>query len=156
MRTRNLAAVLFMFGLLALAGCSTSAMVRTPYQKVQGNTFEVRLQTPPDAGKEGMTLLRTDLDNELRSKSLLATAPGAGVRVLDVNVTYYRMRPGAARALVGIMAGRDKIESAVTVKDAGGKVLSEYVVTSTNGTAMGTASGMIAKHAREIVDTLGK
>lgn len=76
--------------------------------------------------------------------------------ILDVNVTYYRMRPGAARALVGIMAGRDKIQSTVTVKGANGQILSEYTVTSTNATAWGTAHGMIEKHAKEIVETLTK
>lgn len=153
---KNVILVLAVFGLLSLAGCTTSALVRTPYHMVQGNTFEIQLHTPPDASEEGMTLLRNDLNTELASRSLLANAGSAGARVLDVNVTYYRMRPGAARALVGIMAGRDKIQSTITVKEHGGKVLSEYTVTSTNATAWGTAHGMIEKHAKEIVDTLAK
>lgn len=102
-----------------------------------------------------MTLLRDDLSSELSARSLLATSLGAGVRSLDIKVTYYRMRPGAARALVGIMAGVDKIQSSVTVKSADGKVLSEYSVTSKNGSAWGTAHGLIEKHAKEIVSTLG-
>lgn len=60
------------------------------------------------------------------------------------------MRHGAARALVGIMAGRDKIISHVRVVDATGTQRAAFEVESTNSTAWGTTRGLHQKHAEEI------
>lgn len=57
----------------------------------------------------------------------------------------------ATRALVGIMAGRDKIISHVRVLDTGGAQLASFEVESTNTTAWGTTGGLHQKHAEEIV-----
>lgn len=156
MRTKIVVVALVMVASICLGGCVTSAVVERPYHAVQGNTFTLQFHPSADASAQGMALLRNDLNMELRTRGVLADEMTPDTRVLDVDVTYYRMRPGAARALVGIMAGRDKIESSVTVKGFGGKVLSQYVVTSTNATAWGTSHGLIEKHAKEIVDNLVK
>lgn len=156
MRIKSVAAALVLATSLCVGGCVTSAVVERPYHPVQGNEFTLQFHAPADASAQGMALLRNDINTELRTRGVLATDIAPDTRVLDVEVTYYRMRPGAARALVGIMAGRDKIESSVTVKGFGGKVLSQYVVTSTNATAWGTSHGLIEKHAKEIVNNLVK
>jgi len=139
-----------------LAGCAgTAAIVQSEYRLAQGEKFKLQLTAPAAASEEGITILRERLTSQLSSNGLLATAADASARTVEVTVTNYYMRHGATRAMVGIMAGADNIQSAVRVKDpASGKVLSEFTVESKNPTAWGTSRGMIEDHADKVVETL--
>jgi hypothetical protein len=65
------------------------------------------------------------------------------------------MRHGATRALVGVMAGADNMQSSVQVRDKKSQaVVGEFFVESKNPTAMGTSRGMIVEHANKIVQYL--
>jgi len=138
-----------------LAGCAgTSATVQSDYRLAQGERLSLQLSAPT-ASEEGMAILRERLTTQLSSSGLLADSADASAKIVEVTITNYRMRHGAARALVGIMAGADNIQSIVKVKDpVTGKVFSEFNVKSKNPSAWGTSKGLIEDHADEIVATL--
>lgn len=139
-----------------LAGCAgTSAIVQSEYHIAQGEKLKLQLSTPLKANENGMTILRERLTTQLSSNALLAGGGDASSKTIDVNVTNYYMRHGAARALAGIMAGTDNIQSTVKVKDtATGKSLSEFTVESKNPSAWGTSKALIEEHADKIVEML--
>lgn len=154
MKTFFLPFLLAIAGLLG--GCAgTSAAIKSPYRMVPGEQLTLQLAVPAGASAEGMSILRERLNSRLAASGLLAPSSASGQRTLDVTVTRYEMRHGAARALVGVLAGSDDIRSTVRVKDAGtGAVLSEFDVHSTNPTAVGTSRGLIEEHADKIVAVL--
>ena len=139
-----------------LAGCAgTSAIVQSEYRLAQGEKLKLQLSAPPTASEEGMAILRERLTTQLSSNALLAGASDTSSRTVEVTVTNYSMRHGATRALVGIMAGADNVQSTVKVKDfSTGKILSEFNVESKNPSAWGTSRGMLEEHADKIVETL--
>lgn len=153
---RTLIAAILVASSSFLAGCAgTSAVVNSEYRLAQGEKLKLQLTAPATASEEGVAILRERLTNQLSSNALLATPGRASLRTVEVNVTNYYMRHGAARALVGVLAGVDNIQSTVQVKDSKtGKVLSEFKVESKNPSAMGSAKGLIEQHADKIVEIL--
>jgi hypothetical protein len=100
---------------------------------------------------QGLTVLKTRLDERFQAVRVVDGSPGA-VHV-KITVTSYYMRPGAARALVGIMAGRDSVLSTVQVlAPSTGDELGRLNVDSGNATAVGSAGGLLRGHADEIAD----
>ena len=153
---KSLVSVLLLAVASLVAGCAgTAASVKTEYRLAQGERLSLQVTAPPTITDEGLQILKAKLTAQLTEASLLADASATSGRILDVTVTNYTMRHGAARALLGIMAGSDNIQSTVKVKDrVTGAVLSEFSVESKNPTAMGTSRGMIETHADTIVETL--
>jgi hypothetical protein len=147
--------VLVIAGLL-LSGCAgTASKVQSEYRLAPGEKLRLQLTTPPNASPEGIAILNSRLTTQLASNGLLGAASDPAARIVDVTVTNYYMRHGATRALVGIMAGSDNIQSTVKIKDqTNGNVLSEFAVESKNPTAWGTSQGLIEDHADQIVETL--
>lgn len=141
---------------LLLGGCAgTSAIVPTDYRMAQSERLKLQLNTPEGANEEGVSILYDHLTSRLDESGLLARANDAESSTLEVNVTYYTMRHGAARAMVGILAGTDNIQSMVKIKEAfTGKALWEFTVESKNPTAWGTSRGLIENHADKIVDVI--
>ena len=141
--------------MLLTACAGTSSKVRTDYRLVQGEKFNIRVTTTTNPSEEGLQILRERLTSQLASTGLLATAADGSAKTIDVAVNHYNMRHGATRAMVGILAGSDYVQSTVKVMDAAtGKALSEFIVESKNPTAWGTSRGMIQDHADKIVETL--
>jgi hypothetical protein len=139
---------------LLLAACGTSSQVTRPYAAASGETFAYAIDNPGGMTAEDLTTLRQALDRLLAASGALA-ADGAGAsRKVNIRIHEYRMRHGASRALVGIMAGKDTIRSTVEVRDAGGRLLGSSEVDSGNATAWGTTGGLIEGHAEEIVGFL--
>ena len=138
---------------LLIAGCAGTTMrVQTEYRPVAGEKFGYEIVNMAKMSEEALVIMRLRLDGELANKGLLATGPQESGRKVEIVVTNYYMRHGAARSLVGVMAGADNITSTVKVKD--GKtnaVLGEFVVESKNPTALGTSRGLVEGHADLIV-----
>jgi Domain of unknown function (DUF4410) len=153
---RKLIAALFLVSTVAMVGCAgTSAMIRSEYKLSQSEKLTYKVTAPGDMEEEAKGIFNTRLTEKLTSGGLLAQAPDAEARELDIQVTNYRMRHGATRVLLGILAGPDNIQSLVRVKNkATGAVLSEIEVESKNPSAWGTSRGMIEDHADKIVETL--
>ncbi|CAN4277991.1 DUF4410 domain-containing protein [Pseudoxanthomonas sp. LjRoot125] len=137
---------------LSLAACiGTSSKVARPNASAIGSKLWYTIENPGGMTPEGMAVLRTRLDERFVAVRAAESTPNA-VHV-KVTVTAYRMRHGAARALVGIMAGKDAVLSTVQVLDpATGQELGRLNVESGNATAVGSAGGLLRGHADEIAD----
>lgn len=132
---------------ILLAGCiGTSSSVRAPYTPSPNDTFSYTLDNYGGMTPEGRQIFEARLHRQLGGQ--LTNGPEA--KRINVKVEYYRMRNGATRFWVGVMAGRDRILSTVTVTSADGKPLGTLTVDSANSTAMGTGRGLIEGHADEI------
>ena len=151
MRLAWLASVI-LIACAALTGCiGTSSKVARPNAAATGSKLWYTVENPGGMTPEGMTVLRSRLDERFVAVRTADGAPGA-VHV-KITVTAYRMRHGAARALVGIMAGKDTVLSTVQVLDpATGHELGRLNVESGNATAVGSAGGLLRGHADEIAD----
>lgn len=134
---------------LFVAGCAgTSMRVQTEYRPVAGEKFRYDIVNTANVSEEALVIMRLRLNSELTNKGLLATGSQESGRKAEIIITNYYMRHGAARALVGVMAGADNITSTVKVKDEKtSAVLGEFVVESKNPTALGTSRGLIEGHA---------
>lgn len=152
MQRRNLVALLLALSCaLALAACGTSSQVTQRYAAAPGEQFAYSIDNPGGMSAENLATLRTELDRQLTAAGALAAGQAGATRKVAIRIEEYRMRHGAARALAGIMAGKDTIRSTVTVSDASGQVLGSSEIDSGNSTAWGTTGGMIEAHAAEIV-----
>ncbi len=137
--------------MLLTACAGTSGRVQTAYVPAKGEKFNLQLTAPVDTNAEGVQILRERLNLTLAQYQRLATPADAAARKVEVDVKNYYFRHGAVRALVGIFAGVDNIQSSVTVKDtATGKVLAQFMVESKNPTAWGTSRGLLEQHADQI------
>ena len=149
---RSWAMVVVAFGCLVLAGCiGTSSKVARPNASAIGSKLWYSVDNPGGMTPEGMAVLRARLDERFVA---VRTAEGSPDSVhVKVTVTAYRMRHGAARALVGVMAGKDTVLSTVQVIDPEtGQELGRLNVESGNATAVGSAGGLLRGHADEIAD----
>jgi hypothetical protein len=100
-----------------------------------------------------LTEVQSYLTTELRIRGILA-GPGSGAKV-NVTATYYRMRSGMNRMMFGAMAGKDGIESSVTVVDSTtGEVIGESTISTYNVTAVGDQGDVARMHAKEIANFL--
>lgn len=153
---RTFIAALLMACSALLLGCAgTSAVVQSEYHLANNEKLRLQLNTPTTASEQGVAILRDRLTAQLTNHALLAATGDTSSKIIEVTVINYSMRPGAARALAGIMAGTDNIKSTVKIKDSvTHHVLAEFVVESKNPTAWGTSKGLIEDHADKIVETL--
>lgn len=136
----------------ALAACSTTSVVHSGYRVPAAQTFAYEITNSSEMSPEGLALLRSNLDSQLADRRLLASPTDGTALKIDVRIDNYYMRNGAARMLVGIMAGRDSIRSTVKIVGDNGQLVGHFEVESYNTTALGTSSGLVEKHAKEIVD----
>lgn len=153
----KLAISLLITSALLITGCSTTANIKSSYKLVADEKLELKVSAPPSATQEALQIFNARLTSQLSNNRLLAASNDSSVRILDVVVNKYTMRHGASRAMLGILAGTDTIESTVRIVDrSNGAVLSEFTVESGNATAWGTSRGMIEDHADKIVESLIK
>lgn len=133
---------------LLLAGCAgTQSNVRQPLIQTTASDVRLALDNYGGMSPEGRSLLESRLAERLgkRLNSSAATE-------LRVRVSYYRVKPAAARLMVGVLAGQDRITSDVSIVDAAGNVLGQTTVDSKNPTAVFTANGLVRGHADAIAD----
>lgn len=131
-----------------LSACSTTSRVHQAHAGFQGQSFEYQFSNRGGDNADGIAELSRVVQNQLQVSGLINNGAASGK--IEITLTHYYMRHGAARALVGIMAGRDKIVSHVRVVDATGVQRAAFEVESTNSTAWGTTGGLHQKHAEEI------
>ena len=78
--------------------------------------------------------------------------------IVAANRDEFHARPAAPAAFwedqPGILAGRDRIASTVTVSAADGTPLGRYEVETRNLSAFGSTQGLIERHAEEVVARL--
>ena len=149
---KKLAVVFALLLCTTLTACiGTSSTVARPNAAAPGSRLWYSIDNTAGMTPQGLAVLRSRLDERFVPVRTTEGAPGA-VHV-KITVTSYYMRPGAARALVGIMAGKDRVLSTVQVLDpSSGQELGRLNVESGNATAVGSAGGLLRGHADEIAD----
>ncbi len=140
------------FGALVCGCAPPSLTVQKPYEPVAGEQFTYAIQPVAEVSAEALDIMDARLKSRLGDRLQRALEPSG--RRIEIAITNYYMRHGAARHLLGIMAGADNILSRVKVRDAAGDVLAEFVVESGNATAWGTSRGLIEDHVDKIVTYL--
>lgn len=138
--------------LLVVAGCAGTGMkVQTAYTPTPGASITYTVDPKVEMSTEAMGIFKQRLESQFGTSGLLA-AGKPPARSVEIVITNYYMRHGATRALVGILAGADNMQSSITVRDTKTKaVIGQFAVESTNPTAMFTSRGMIEEHADKIV-----
>lgn len=133
---------------LVLTSCAgTRQDVRQAYVPTGSGDVKLVLDNYGGMTPEGRSLLESRLAERLGSR-LQPTAAND----LRVRVSYYRVKPAAARVMVGVMGGQDRITSEVSVVDPQGQILGRTTVDSKNPTAVFTANGLVRGHADAIAD----
>lgn len=153
-RTVNL--ITFSLLLIIFVGCAgTASKIQVPYNPIPDTKLTYTVIPKAEISDEGLNILNARLDTQLTQCGLLAADTDQSGNSVDITITNYYMRHGAARALVGIMAGVDNMQSKVVVKNRDSQdIVGEFTVESTNPSAWGTSTGMIQEHADKIVQCL--
>ncbi|HKB58096.1 MAG TPA: DUF4410 domain-containing protein [Lacunisphaera sp.] len=95
------------------------------------------------------------LDAELRKRGLAAAAEDGNAIRIDATATYYRMRSGFSRMMVGMLAGKDGIKCDVQLVDKkSGQAVGQFQVSSYNLTAVGGEDDVARMLATEIAKAL--
>jgi len=137
--------------LVLLCGCvGTNVNVLEGYSYATDDKFTFEIVDRANVTSKGMSIFEAQLNE--RKKEIVIDDSNPNRRVTIVFTNYY-MRPGAARALVGVMAGADNITSTTTITAVpGGETLGEVQLVSKNPTATSSARSLIEQHANKIVD----
>jgi hypothetical protein len=149
--------VLLTSGLLAACGSSQSVVK----QMDRPATVVSRFHLDPIDDRSGESVpgqflasIRGYLESDLKQQDLLAADVDRAPRV-HIEVTSYRMRGGITRAMFGAMAGKDGIESKVTVLGPGSdQVLGALDVSTFNIMAVGSPDDIARMHADKIAGFL--
>jgi len=132
--SRRLVGIVLALGLTAVAGCSsqrppspqklpTAGSVATVGNVVVTVSEAVAADRQERFAKvDGPSRLMRAIESELTHAARLDRQSG---RVLDIQVTRYRLRSGAAVFWFGLMAGADILDVKATVRE-GDRILKEY------------------------------
>jgi hypothetical protein len=144
-------AILLVITVSIMTGCvGTSLQVQRSYVYDQSDTFSYEIIDNANVTTKGMSIFKDRLNSQFNKMGLSNTKPN---KIVEITFSNYHMRPGASRALVGIMAGADNITSMVTIKEKGtNNIVGSFQVISKNPTATSSARGLIEQHADEIVN----
>ncbi len=139
---------------ILLTACASTTKVVSPVPGAKTETEPVSyadidiVNQQTDAPRHFIDAVESYLAKELTDRSLFDIG---GERKIKVTVVDYRMRSGFARAMFGVFAGKDGIDSEVTVTDGEtGEVIGESTVSSFNVTAFGEMDDIARMHAEEI------
>lgn len=152
---------------LALTGCASS-VTRSDANKMSvfqpspefpiGQVTVATTQQVRDKLKDNLKFsadeLRTTIEQALKGHQILASPPGQGV-TMDVLVTRVRVRSTFNAVMWGAMAGNDAVDGDVTIKDASGKVIDKFSV-STSYALGGFAGGQDASRVGWLYEAFAK
>lgn len=147
----------FVLFVLLLSGCGATSNVIQKYQPNQTYKLNYSLSAAPqvEVPDEVLKTMQNQIQKSLSEQNLLASEGDNKFHKADILFTHYRMRPDAARLLVGIMAGCDKINSKVTILDSNTKIIvGEAEFESNECAAWGVASQVIKAHVDKIANYL--
>jgi Domain of unknown function (DUF4410) len=141
-----------------LGACGSTAVIKQPVTGMQATSSFAMGALTNAASKDGdqppehfLKAVQGHLKNELSKENRLAAQPEATSAIVDVKVVSYRMRSGFTRAMFGVFAGKDGIESEVTIKDAKtGQTIGSSTVSSYNVMAIGGEEDVARMHGEEI------
>ena len=156
---RNL--VLMIIILFVVSGCGAAGGVKQnvvlQYQPDLNIKFRYSLSPNQliEVPSEVLENMRTQLNEKLSERNLLATQDKSKFSEVAILITEYRMRSGATRILFGMMSGCDIIKTKVTIMNVdNGKVMGESHFESTNCLDLPTSAGIIRQHINKIAGYL--
>jgi len=141
---------------LFLAACASSTEVSQPIATAKSaapffSAIEMK-NNGTEAPDHFLLAVKSHLKQALVQKA--AYSEQGGDRVV-VTVTDYRMRSGFTRAFFGVLAGKDGIDSEVTILSPNnGTVVGKSKVSSYNVLAIGDMDDIARMHAEEIAKFL--
>ena len=143
---------------LFFCGCGAAKFKSiTPYQFDRGFKLNVSLskEATIDIPEEVLDTIKNQVQEGLSERNLLATTTDDKSRKAEIHITSYRMRPDAARLIVGIMAGCDNIESNVAIIDSSNEQkIGESEIKIEECAAWGVSSQVIKKYSEGVVKYL--
>lgn len=141
---------------LFVTGCAgTSVRIKSAYNPDANDKFKYTIVNNRLVPEKALTIFRERLIQQMKSSGILAVESEGVAKSVEIKFTSYKMRHGASRAMVGAMAGSDRILSTIYIKaKKTNATLAEFEVYSKNPTAMGTSRGLIEDHADLIVQYL--
>jgi hypothetical protein len=138
-----------------LAACGSSQSVVKQMDRPAAVVSRFHLDAIDDRSGESvpgqfLASIRDYLESDLKQQKLLAADGDQAPRV-HIEVTGYRMRGGITRAMFGAMAGKDGVESKVTVLAPGSdQVVGASDVSTFNIMAIGGPDDIARMHADKI------
>lgn len=142
---------------LFLSSCGAKSNVIQQYKPEKDIKLKYTLSTTPQADVPDAVLneMRSQIQESLSARNLLSTKGDIKFHQANILITEYRMRPDAARLLIGIMAGCDTLTSKVTiVESSNGKIIGESEFESKECAAWGVAAQVIEAHIKKIIEYL--
>lgn len=141
-----------------LGGCASSTRVQQDIGErvsVDGRVYVYSISdfasTTTDAPPHFVTAVKSYLEQDLLQRAMLSSEGMAADREVQVTLTSYRMRSGFNRAMFGVLAGKDGVESTVRVVDLStGELLGTSNVSSFNIMAIGQQEDIARMHGKEI------
>jgi hypothetical protein len=144
--------------MIGLVGCASSTTVRQDiYDRVavDGRAYLYNIaefgSNTTDAPPHFVVALKGYLEQDLNQRGMLVGQDAVADREVRVTLEAYRMRSGFSRAMFGAFAGKDGVESAVSVVNAeSGALIGSSNVSSFNIMAVGDQDDIARMHAKEI------
>lgn len=144
-----------------IAGCGSSTVIRKPIEQpsdvqlsnLKYNIGDVKSDIK-DVPEHFISAIKGHLKSELSKRNLFVENSDNIYRV-DISVKEYRMRGGFTRAMFGMFAGKDGVNSTITIVDTNkNNVIGESDVSTFNLTAVGGMDDVARMHAEEIAKFL--
>ena len=150
----NIKLIISMVTVIFMIGCyGTNLKINQKYMYASSDTFSYEIIEEAKVSEEGMAIFKIRLESNLNALKLISEEKGTSNKLIEITFNNYYMRHGAARSLVGVMAGVDNITSTVLIKDKdSGTIVGEFQVVSENPTAVMTARALIEDHADRIAN----
>jgi Domain of unknown function (DUF4410) len=154
--------IVLLFSIIALFACGSSIQVRKPLNlavagQSTARSYQIRnvKSENEDVPEHFMEMIKSNLKVELAKRHLLADENSDPEFYIDIAITNYRMRSDVARFMLGMFAGKDGVESTVSIRDSKTEELAgETDVSTFNITAIGSMDEIARMHAEEIAKFL--
>lgn len=100
-----------------------------------------------------LVAVKGHLKTELQKRNIYTDDNNSNPCTVDISVNYYRMRSGFTRMMFGVFAGKDGVESIVSVVDSKtNTVLGKSNVSTFNVMAVGEMDDIARMHAEKIAE----
>jgi len=157
MKVQRLCGLLIL--IFMLVGCGSNAKILRPINNADFS------DNSPQAYSLGKIDISTDevpehfvaavkgyLKSELKKCNLLCQTDSELTRIIDIDITYYRMRSGFSRMMFGMLAGKDGIKSTIKILDnKNDSIVGESEISTFNIMAVGGEDDVARMHAEAIV-----
>jgi hypothetical protein len=142
--------------LFILSACGSSAVVNKSLNDLPNRDHAKFTVESIKSDAEGvpdhfLAAINEYLKAELDKKNLLEQTDSNAAYKINILVSEYRMRSGVSRVMLGALAGKDGVESTVTITDpVTGEIAGESAVSTFNVTAVAGMEDVAKMHAEEI------